>query len=153
FESASYLGQTLPATVLTFDANKQAIHPLAKDSAGRPVVVTGDAVGDQLVVLQLPFNSFTPNQSIATVNVSVHLSNLADIATPLTLHARGGFYLGTDPLDNPTADPSILGARVDATVQPAVVTLTTTYLGPEDETATGPNFPRQYKISVGIGAG
>ena len=36
---------------------------------------------------------------------------------------------------------------------PAIWRLTKTYIGPEDETATGPNFPRQYRIDVDIATG
>ena len=36
---------------------------------------------------------------------------------------------------------------------PTVVTLAKTYIGPENETATGPNFPRRYTISADVAAG
>ena len=52
------------------------------------------------------------------------------------------------------ADPSILGAFTpNQPVTPSILRLTKTYIGPEDETATGPNFPRQYRIDVDIATG
>ncbi|NBP82030.1 hypothetical protein EBU58_15235, partial [bacterium] len=59
--SARYEGQSLQTTVLTFDAAGQAVHPFAKKSDGSPVIVLGKA-GDQLVVVQLPFGSYAPDQ-------------------------------------------------------------------------------------------
>ena len=56
--SATYLGSSVTTTVLTFNASGNATHPYAKTSAGAPLVVTGTP-GDQLVVFQLPFGSFT----------------------------------------------------------------------------------------------
>ncbi|HXG11573.1 MAG TPA: SBBP repeat-containing protein [Gemmataceae bacterium] len=148
----TYLGVPVTATVLTFDAAGQVSHPYAKTSAGSPVIVRGTP-GDQLVVLQLPFNAFTPDQPAATVTVTARLSDKADVGTPLTIQARGGFQFGVDPLDNPASDPSILGAVVSASVRPTLFTLSKSYLGPEDETATGPNFPRPYRLTVDVADG
>ena len=36
---------------------------------------------------------------------------------------------------------------------PVVYRLTKTYSGPEDETATGPNFPRQYTVTADVARG
>jgi uncharacterized repeat protein (TIGR01451 family)/fimbrial isopeptide formation D2 family protein len=153
FVSATYLGAPVTSVVLTFDGAGNATHPYARTSAGAPVVVTG-IPGYQLVVLQLPFGSFTPSQPAATVQVTAALSNLADAGTALNLRARGGFQYGTDPLDNPPSDPSTLGAfTANQPVTPAVWRMTKTYIGPEDETASGPNFPRQYRIDVDIATG
>ena len=152
FVGATYLGTPVTAAVLTFNVSGQATHPYARDSAGAPVVVAGTP-GDQLVVLQLPFGSFTPDQPAAPIAVTTSLSNLADVGTALNVRARGGFQYGNDPLDNPTADPTIIGATSTAAVTPTLLRLTKAYLGPEDETATGPNFPRQYRITVDIAAG
>ncbi len=153
FSSATYLGQAVSSTVVAFDDLGTALHPLARDASGAPVVVTGTP-GDQLVVLVLPFGSYTPGQPVATVDVRVDLSPWADTDTPLTIEARGGFRFGNDALDNPTADPSLLEpAFHSASVAPVVYLLTKTYHGPENETATGPNYPRQYTISVDLADG
>ena len=152
FQSASYLGSSLSATVLTFDAAGHAVHPFAKTNTGAPVIVTGTP-GDQLVVLQLPFGSFTPDQPTATVDVKAMVSPLADVDAALNVQATAGFSLGNDPLDNPTVDPSIFGPTVTSPASPALLKLTKTYLGPENETATGPSYHQQYLITVDVAAG
>ncbi len=150
--SATYLGTAVTTTVLTFDAGGNATHPYARTNTGAPLVVTGTP-GNQLVVFQLPFGSFTPNQPQAAINFSAQLSNLADVSTPLNVQARAGFQYGNDALNNPTTDPSLLGTLNSTTITPSLFTLTKTYVGPEDETASGPNFTRQYLITVDIAAG
>ncbi len=152
FGSASYLGAAVTSTVLTFDASGHATHPYAEDSSGRAVVVSGTP-GDQLVVLQLPFGSFTPGQPEADLAVSANLSNLAAVGTSLTIKADGGFRHGNDALDNPSTDPSILGASTTAAVLAGLVTVKTIYLGPEQETATGPDFKQQYLITATVAPG
>ena len=105
FASATYLGQSVTATQLTFPGpgpNGCVLHPYAVDTTGAPVQVCGKT-GDKLVVLQLPFGSFTPGQPPAAVTINATLSNLADLNTPLTIQANGGFQFGADPLNNPTA--------------------------------------------------
>ncbi len=153
FVSATYLGATVTSVALTFNGSGNATHPYARTAAGAAVVVTGTP-GDQLVVLQLPFGSFTAPQPALTVQVTTTLSPLADANVALNIRARGGFQYGADPLDNPGADPSLLGAfTANQPVTPTVLRLTKSYIGPEDETATGPNFPRQYRIDVDIATG
>ncbi len=152
FTGATYLGAPVTATVLTFDAFGHATHPYARDNTGAPLIVTGTP-GNQLVVLQLPFGSFTPTQPPADVLVTTALSNLADANFALNIQARGGFQYGADALDNPTTDPSIIGSFANTSTTPTVLRLKKTYIGPEDETATGPNFPRQYLIEVDVANG
>ena len=52
-----------------------------------------------------------------------------------------------------STSPSIEGAQTSGTVTGELYILKETYNGPEDETATGPNFPRENKISVAIAPG
>ncbi len=150
--SATYLGMSVTTTVLTFDASGHAVHPYAVDSSGNPIVLDGTP-GDQVVVFQLPFGSFTPGQPTATINLSAHLSNLARLGTPLDIKAEGGFALGADPLDDPATDPSIIGSSQTSPLTPTIIQLVKTYLGPEQETATGPNFPEQYLLTVNVAPG
>ncbi len=158
FGSATYLGTPVTSTSVTFDANGQAVHPFARDASGNPVIVTGTP-GDTLVVLTLPFGSFTPDQTAADVVVNLNMSPLADydpghVLDQLTLQAQGGFSLGRDPLDNPTADPPVLQQPPTThTVSPSLLTLTKVSNAPEGETATGPNFLRTYTIDVDIADG
>jgi uncharacterized repeat protein (TIGR01451 family)/fimbrial isopeptide formation D2 family protein len=154
---ATYLGATLTPIVLTFDASGHATHPLAKDAAGAPLIVSappGYGPGDELIVLVLPFGSFTVGQPPATIQIAAQLSNLADVGTPLPIEARGGFEYGADPLDNPTADPTILQPSYSTgVIDPVLFTVTKTYIGPENETATGPDYVRQYEIDVSVAKG
>ncbi|WP_250519060.1 VCBS domain-containing protein [Caballeronia sp. ATUFL_M1_KS5A] len=158
FVSASYLGQAVTSFVVTFDANGNAIHPLAKDASGNALVIHaatyGLRPGDELVVLELPFASVTQGQPAITVQVNAQLSNLADTAfsdssPDLTIGAHGGFQYGNDSLDNPTTDPTIVETSVhNFLVQPTVVSLTQTVNTPEGETATGPNFVRSETVTA-----
>ena len=107
----------------------------------------------QLVVITLPFGSFVPSQPPATVTVNASLSNYADLGVALPIQAQGGFMFGQDPLDNPLTDPPIAGSVVSANVTPTLLILSKSYNGPEDETATGPNFPRQYTITADVANG
>lgn len=152
FTSANYLGQAVSAQTITLTSCSGAqLHPLTK----QPVVCpAGFQVGDQLVVLTLPFGSFTATQPPVRMSVTAAVSNLADGGTALPIAAKAGFRFGNDPLDNPGTDPPLQQAvPATATITPTLMTLTKTYNGPEGETATGPNFPRQYTVSVDIAAG
>ncbi len=153
FLSATAYGVSLTAASLTFPGSGCVNHPYAVTALGAPVQVCGGTPGDKLVVLLLPFGSFVPAQPAVDVSVTARLSGLADLGTPLTVRARGGFQFGMDPLNNPATDPSVLSGFVSDTVRPTLLTLTKTYLGPEDETATGPNFPRRYSLAVDVANG
>jgi fimbrial isopeptide formation D2 family protein/uncharacterized repeat protein (TIGR01451 family) len=157
FAAATFLGRPLGATVIEFDANGEATHPFARDAAGVLRVVRaadyGAAAGDQLVVLQLPFGSFTSAQTPAQISVSLNTSNLADANVPLPITAVGGFTFGRDPLNNPTADPPVLGPPATGTVVPTIGQLTKSFTGPDGETATGPNFPNSYLLTLDIADG
>ncbi|MCL4875585.1 MAG: isopeptide-forming domain-containing fimbrial protein [Anaerolineae bacterium] len=172
FVSATYLGQAVTATVLTFPAaplgtppcgpgQSQVTHPYAEDLTRSPIVVCGTP-GDKLVVLQLPFGSFAPDQPPAAVTVNAQLSNLADLGTPLTVYARGGFQFGNDPLNNPCCDPTvftdptpstILDVPTTGAVTPTLVTLSKSNDAHESETATGPNYPVTYTVSLEVAPG
>jgi uncharacterized repeat protein (TIGR01451 family)/fimbrial isopeptide formation D2 family protein len=134
-----------------------------------PVLVPA---GSQLVTLELPFGSFDPTQPEVVVEVKAHASLLADVSHPLKISARGGFRYGTDALDNappdwpvvsdlvsgsPPADQqtdsALWSAPAQAQTTPTVMTIVKKYLGPEDETATGPNFPQLYQITLDIATG
>jgi LPXTG-site transpeptidase (sortase) family protein len=154
FLSATAYGVSLTATSLTFPGSGCVNHPYALTSPlGAPLQVCGWTPGDKLVVLLLPFGSFVPAQPAVDVTVTARLSGLADLGVPLTVRARGGFQFGMDPLNNPAVDPSVLSGFNSDSVRPTLLTLTKTYLGSEDETATGPNFPRRYTLSVDVANG
>ncbi|MCS7249142.1 MAG: hypothetical protein NZ840_13000, partial [Anaerolineales bacterium] len=157
FVSATYLGTPVEHTLLTFPGSGGVTcvnHPYMVNDTGNPIQVCGNA-GDTFVALRLPFGSFTPDQPPLTVNVSVSMSNLADLGTPLPIQARGGYQFGYDPLNNYTTDnpAATLSAWTSASVTPTLFTLAKSYNGPEDETATGPNFPRRYTVTATIAPG
>jgi uncharacterized repeat protein (TIGR01451 family)/fimbrial isopeptide formation D2 family protein len=107
------------------------------------------ALGQQLIVLQLPFGSFTASQPPAPLTVIAALSGLADVGTPLSVTATPGFAYG----NSPTGNTPVIGAAATATLTPQAVRFTKTYIGPELETATGPNYPRRFRLSVDVATG
>jgi uncharacterized repeat protein (TIGR01451 family)/fimbrial isopeptide formation D2 family protein len=155
FVSASFLGQPVITNVLNCPAGSTVTHPLTGQSITCPAQPPGlySPFTWQLVVITLPFGSFVPDQPPATVTVNANLSNYADLGVALPIEAQGGFMFGQDPLDNPLSDPPIVGSTVATNVTPSLITLSKSYNGPEDETATGPNFPRQYTITVDVANG
>jgi len=155
FVSASYLGQSVTTNVLDCPAGSTVTHPLTGQTITCPAQPPGlySPFTWQLVVITLPFGSFVPSQPPATVTVNANLNNYADLGVALPIQAQGGFMFGADPLDNPLTDAPIVGSLVSTNVTPTLLTLSKTYNGPEDETATGPNFPRQYTITVDIANG
>lgn len=160
--TATYLGAPIPAqdffATAYFNAGGTATHPFARDASGNLITVTGTP-GNRLVVIRLPFGSFTVDQPPATVSVTVDMSNLADAGFPLAIRARGGYQYGFTPLDDwccgdPASDT--LSAWTSQAVTPTVMTFAKSYAGPGNvsaETATGPNFTRQYTITVDIATG
>ncbi len=156
FVNATYLGVNVERTVITVPPSGVVTHPYMRDASGAFVTVTGLTPGDTFVALRLPFGSFTPDQPPVTVNVETTMSNWADVGTPLTIRARGGYQFGYTPLDDWCCgdDPSLtLTSWVNGSVTPILFTLSKSYSGPEDETATGPNFPRQYTVTAQIAPG
>ncbi|WP_161809484.1 VCBS domain-containing protein [Stenotrophomonas panacihumi] len=158
FVSATYLGQAVNAYVVTFDANGQATHPLQRDATGQAVVINaatyGMRAGDQLVVLQLPYASVGADQPAIAVQITAHVSNLADTAASngspdLGIVARGGFQYGNDSLNNPTNDPSLVQVGTSGIqVHPTVITLAQTVDAPEGKTATGENYGRELTVTA-----
>ncbi|MGB4914174.1 MAG: DUF4347 domain-containing protein [Candidatus Dechloromonas phosphoritropha] len=159
FVSASFLGQNVKSTVLTFDAAGNATHPVARDANGDLLIINaatyGMQPGDQLVVLQLPFASVDPGLPSIDVQITAKLSDLADTAASnpapqLTIKARGGFELGNDALDNAAyGDPSLVEATTHAfTITPTVITVTQSVDVVDGETATGPNFSHDITVIV-----
>ncbi|HID83561.1 MAG TPA: hypothetical protein EYP54_00300, partial [Anaerolineales bacterium] len=151
-----YLGTTVEATVLTVPSSRCVTHPYIVDDTGSAIQVCGLTAGDTFVALRLPFGSFTPDQPPATVQVTATMSDLADLNTPLTVRARGGYQFGSTPLDDWCCgdDPSpTLSPWTSASVTPILLTLSKAYSVSEDETASGPNFPRQYTVTAEIAPG
>ena len=94
----------------------------------------------------MPFGSFTPDQPIAVLDTTVTMSNLADVGVALSVSATPGFAYG----DSPTGTVPIFGSVVSASVTPQIARIQKTYEGPENETATGPNFAQSYVVSADL---
>ncbi len=156
FVNAQYLSTTVTSFSATCSPGGTVTHPLIGGTVTCPALPGGfdSSFTWQLVTLELPFGSFAADQPPAPITVNVSLSNYADLGVALPIQARGGFRYGTDPLDNPGSDPPIVQSPfVEDDVTPSLIRLTKSYNGPEDETATGPNFPRQYTVAVDIANG
>lgn len=136
-------------------------HPYSA-SGVLPVVVPP---GGQLLTLELPFGSFEPAQPKIEVEITVDLHNFADVGQKLTIYARGGFRFGLTEHNDFSTDPPILtnsGNPLTANweskdVIPTVFIVSKSYLGPEGEAVSGPNFvgyyPLRYQVSVNIAKG
>lgn len=153
FMSASALGINLVSHVVTFGADGTALHPLARDSAGNPLVIRasdyGYRAGDQLVVLELPFAGFGKDQPAIVVDIKVHMSNLADVNKDHLVSLRSGFQYGNDALDNPQQDPSLVEGSWDTfalRATPFDVTQTVDMV--EGETVTGENYPHTLTVTA-----
>ncbi|MEL6829423.1 MAG: hypothetical protein AAFO63_04730, partial [Pseudomonadota bacterium] len=150
FNGATFLGSPITTHELIFDVAGEAVHPVAVDTNGDPIIVFGTP-GDTLVVFELPFSSFAPGQTPVDIDVNLTLSELADLDQALDLQVRGGFASGLDALDNPSTDPTIFQPSfTSTTVTPELFTLEKFNNAPESETATGPNFQRSYFIELDV---
>jgi uncharacterized repeat protein (TIGR01451 family)/fimbrial isopeptide formation D2 family protein len=150
--SAFYNGLALTTTVLTFDLAGNATHPFAKKPDGTPLIVTGKP-GDQLVVVQLPFGSYGPDQPAATINFTGVVSPLAQPNHAYVVTATGGFQYQTDGSGNPTVNVATIGDTSTDPIAPQLFRLTKTSSAPEGETATGPNFTHSYTVSMAVAPG
>ncbi|WP_420450190.1 isopeptide-forming domain-containing fimbrial protein, partial [Ilumatobacter sp.] len=152
FDGASFLGTAVTTTEVVFEADGEAEHPLAVDSSGDPLVVSGTP-GDTLVVIELPYGSFSAGNPAVDVVVTLDFSDHADLDHALTLAATPGFALGNDALDNPSSDPSIVGTTKTHDVEQSLFTLTKANDIPEDEAATGASYVYTHTITVDVADG
>ncbi len=152
---ATYLGLPLAVREGTLVAAGGTMAVSFADGGTAPLVAVpaGYGIGDRLYTIQLPFGSFTAGQPSIDIDIRGALGGFADVGVDLPIAVLGGFRFGQDALDNPGADAPLVGAATTLTVDPALYRVTTTYLGPENETATGPNYLRGYRIDVDVAAG
>ncbi len=152
--TAKYNGLSLTTDVVVFDANGDATHPFAKDAQGQPLVIKGTP-GDELVVVQLPFGSYGPDQPPIDINFTGVVSSDAqpNPVPAYTIVAQGGFRYDTDLANNPTVDVATMGQQQPDPVQPQLFRVTKTSDVPEGETVTGPNFTHTYSVNVAVAAG
>lgn len=142
--SASFLGAPVTAIdVGVFDASGILTNPLTG------LDVTGPE-NYRLLVVEYPLGSFTDDQPAATVTLDAELNALASLGVAETFYANPLFRFGADAEDNPTVDPPIFGLQSTAEVVPTVITLQKSNDARENETATGPNYPVTYTLTVDI---
>ena len=173
--SATYLGAAVTVDPVTLSTNIAghvgtlgALHPLALDSSGNPLFVAAPAgyqAGDTMYVLQLPFGSYTPGEPAAQIQLTFSVANTSELSSmhsgqSLNISAIGGFQYGADALNNPTTDPSIRGTTgsasvtnssdglVTAATQVSLIDVSATTDLHEGETATGPDYPFDYVITL-----
>lgn len=142
FGSANYLGSPITPSQTVQCTGTPVQHPLTRQSVPCPT-------GQQLVILELPFGSFTPAQPEAevTINAIVPRNMLTGVGQTIT--AKAGFQYG----DSATGSTPIVGAEKTNIFTGQAVLFKKIYTGPEDETATGPNFPRTYTLSADVAEG
>ena len=152
YSSVDYLGNSIRSWDGTCSDNGTFTHPLTGLTVTCPATPTGmvSPFTWQYLVVELPFGSFAPEQPAAPITINAQLSDFADLGLDLPVFAQGGFRFGEDALHNPSTDPPIIGTRVSAPTTPALFILNKEYLWREDETPTGPNYPRQYLLTVDI---
>ena len=139
----------MTTTVLTFPPGGTVQHPYVRDNTGAYITISGTP-GDKLVTFLLPYGSYGPDQPPLPVNVTADMRDLADVGTPMTIRARGSFRFGATPIDDWCCGVSpILSEPSNNTpdwpgssITPTIMEVDKSYSGPENETATGPNFPR-----------
>jgi uncharacterized repeat protein (TIGR01451 family) len=121
--SGTFLGSPIAdIAVLTFDGAGNASSPSVIDPAtGLPVVFTaasyGMGPGDTLVIYQLPFGSFTPDNPPAKIDFKYNLGANADSgapvaqggegAPPASISSKGLFLLGETPVAE-ASDPIVM---------------------------------------------
>lgn len=147
--SATYLGGPIDTQEITLSGN--TTEEITVHGETYTVnVPSGFQAGDTLVAIELPFGSFVQGQPTANVELTFDTSDLADLDQSLNIEAQGGFIFGNSPTGT---IPIVQNENSTTSVTPQLVTLNKNYLGPESETATGPNFPQQYEIVVDIAPG
>ncbi|MEM9582349.1 MAG: isopeptide-forming domain-containing fimbrial protein [Pseudomonadota bacterium] len=158
FDSASFLGSPITTTEVVFDVNGEAEHPFLLDPDGDPLVISGTE-GDTLVVLELPYGSFSPGNPAVDIDVFIDFSPEADLNANPTFGVVGGFALGCDELDNAydefgdPIDPPIREVMASTSVDPQLFQVTKANTAPESEASTGPNYVYQYVLTIDVAPG
>lgn len=154
YNSVDYLGNDMRTWEFTCVEGNTITHPLTGQTVTCPAAPSGtfSPFTWQLLVIELPFGSFVNGQPNVVVDINATLSDYADTDVDLPILAQSGFRFGADALDNPSTDPPIIGAQVSSSITPSLLILRKDYNWREGETSTGPNYLREYTISVDIPA-
>ena len=143
--SASFLGARITViNVGLFPGNSTGtlVDPLSG------LTVTGKS-GYRLYILEYPLGSFTSGQPTAVIDVNALLLGNSTLGVPLNITAYPVFRFGA----NETGTTPIRGNMASAQVTPAVIKLSKTSDAPENETATGRNYPHVYTLTVDVANG
>lgn len=157
-----YLEQPVAHDIYTWDAvagawldtddNEVTVHPFDNDT--QPFVLNlpaGADDGDKWYLVELPFGSFTPDQPIAAIAFDATTSESAQVGVDIDIISQAGFRYG----DSATNDNGPL-QEADTntlTITPQVIDIEKSNNAPEDQTATGPNYPVEYTLTVNVAAG
>ncbi len=177
-ELANLLGHDLAISSVVYSTSVAghlgvlgALHPLLLDATGAPQFVNAPPTaveGGRMYVLQLPFGSFTPDQSAANVTLNFTIDKTSVVTNQhagqlMTMGALGGFAYGADALNNPSVDPGIRGTAgntptestpanggvsVSASVVLAKAAAQVITTPGEGETPTGPDYPAHLQITI-----
>ena len=111
--------------------------------------------GETLVIVGGSSGSFAPAQPPACVDLAFNLGDatVAPLNVTRNITITPFFAFGADPLDNPQSDPPIVGSPATLGVTPSVIRLTKAIAAPESETATGPNYPRTFTLTLNVANG
>lgn len=111
--------------------------------------------GETLLIVGGSSGSFAPAQPPACVELAFGLGDatVAPLYVTRSITITPFFSFGADPLDNPQSDPPIVGSPATLGVTPSVIRLAKAIAAPEDETATGPNYPRTFTLTLDVANG
>ena len=147
----TYLGQDVNYTIVTVGDE----HPYARDNNGVPWEVgagRGQA-GQKVVIIELPFGSYTSDQPVASLQVKASVHEFADLDKPLEMTVVAGFRYGKTAVEDYATDPTIEGQSSTVTVQPQLIRYEHDFNHAEGETATGPNFERTMTTTITVADG
>jgi len=151
FGSASWAGGSLSAQVLSFTGpDPSGPYTLTHPYTGQ--TLNGNK-GDQLLIWKFPVGSFAVDAPALELRVPVSVLATSPTLGTVPIQVGGGYAFGADPINNPTTDPALVAAAQPGAIVPQVLQLDKDPLTPEFETATGPNFARQWRLSLDVAAG
>ncbi|HZY18581.1 MAG TPA: DUF4347 domain-containing protein [Ramlibacter sp.] len=155
--SARYLGLAVKEHVLTFVGGQAVLSGLDNNGAATDIVFTlaefpGMQNGDQLVIFELPFGSFTPAQTAAQITFGFDVGRNADLTPGLPIVSRGFYRLG-QTATNDAGDPVVRGDAAIATLAPRVYTSSYNVVTRESEQVAGPNDKQTISYDVKLASG
>jgi fimbrial isopeptide formation D2 family protein/uncharacterized repeat protein (TIGR01451 family) len=118
---------------------------------GNPVAVSA---GESVLFLSLPVGSTAPNEPAITYFIPATVNSDAPLGVPLPVNATGVFALGAIPNGargscGAVGKDTLCSSATPVNVTPAVVTLEKSVENLVDgSTATGPSYPRRFKVEL-----